>query len=186
MKILKEILRNKSMTKAKIDRKKIYDKFNWYCAYTWMPLWDNWEVDHIISKYHHEYYKMKEDPDREENLFPALKIVNYYKQSKNIEQFREYMETFIPRLKDALTRKNNKSEAKLRRIKSLQEIWYVFWITLKNPFRWKFYFENFWYPKAMTHAKCNSCNNLNELIQMTPDTKGYRCECGYSYFNKTL
>jgi DNA-directed RNA polymerase subunit RPC12/RpoP len=38
----------------------------------------------------------------------------------------------------------------------------------------------------MTHAKCNSCNNLNELIQMTPDTKGYRCECGYSYFNKTL
>jgi hypothetical protein len=65
---------------------------------------------------------MKEDPDREENLFPALKIVNYYKQSKNIEQFREYMETFIPRLKDALTRKNNKSEAKLRRIKSLQEI----------------------------------------------------------------
>lgn len=83
----------------KDKRKIIYDKYNGKCAYCGCDLdKGKWQVDHIISKYHHEYFKLDWDIDRMENLNPSCRQCNFYKGESNIEQFREKMTTLHERL----------------------------------------------------------------------------------------
>lgn len=90
----------------KINRKKIYNKYDKHCAYCGKYLEENrWHVDHIepavrglkTGKY------PKEKLDREENLNPSCPSCNLMKHSFTLEQFRENIEKYI----DSLNRYNN-------------------------------------------------------------------------------
>lgn len=91
-------------------RQQVYDKYEGLCAYTGKPLGEDWQVDHMTSKLKHSYYvfdassveeviKRRKEVDCIENLMPAIKIVNHYKRSLDLEGFRRYMLSFHKRIK---------------------------------------------------------------------------------------
>lgn len=85
-------------------------KFNGLCAYTGKPLDEKWQVDHVIPvcnfgitispecNSREEYEARLKEVDNIENLLPAMRIVNHYKRSLDLEGFRRYMLTFHTRL----------------------------------------------------------------------------------------
>ena len=126
----------------KIDRKIVYEKYNWLCAYTWKPLWDDWQVDHIKPKWQFGY--VTKTPDHEnmnhvDNLLPAIRRVNHYKRGLDLEWFRSYMLRFHERLRKLP--KKTRVESTQKRIDYINHIAELFWITPDKPFDWKFYFE---------------------------------------------
>lgn len=131
----------------KKTRHEVYNKFNGKCAYTGKELGDDWQVDHVTSQYQHSYlYTGKEDYIEYmkkvhdiNNLLPALRIVNHYKRTKNLEQFRRYMTGFHKRL--AKLPKTTRVPATQRRIQYMNSIAEVFGITKDKPFNGVFYFE---------------------------------------------
>lgn len=138
----------------KIDRFAVYNKYGGLCAYTGKPLGDfnskDWQVDHVTSKLHHSYKvfgeagitdvkaKLKE-VDQIDNLLPAIKIVNHYKRSLDLEGFRHYMAYFHKRLAK-LPKKTIVAHTQ-RRKEYMQRIADLFEITQEKPFTGKFYFE---------------------------------------------
>ena len=141
-------------------REKIYAKYNGKCAYTGKPLGDDWQIDHMFSvsdiyyqahghlirsgldpkMYEKELMAaVKEKANRDENLIPALRIVNQYKRSLDLEGFRERMKTFHIRLWKLP--KNTKVSATVKRIAYMNEVAEAFGITPDKPFDGKFYFE---------------------------------------------
>lgn len=135
------------MAISKKIRQQVYDKFGGKCAYTGLPLGDKWQVDHVNSQYQHAYYytgeedynKYKKKVHDIDNLLPALAIVNHYKRTKNLEQFRLYMEGFHKRL--AKLPKKTRVPATEKRIAYMNKIADAFGITVDKPFDGKFYFE---------------------------------------------
>ena len=141
------------------QRQQVYDKYNGRCAYTGKPLGDDWQVDHMISKADFFYYAIKMvkkdvSPDEwrtrvddlcrdgvndEWNLVPSLRIVNHYKRSCNLEQFRQRMADFHIRL--GRLPKKTKRPATVKRIAYMNEVADAFGITPEKPFCGKFYFE---------------------------------------------
>jgi hypothetical protein len=121
----------------KKKRQQIYDKFGGLCAYTGQPLLDGWQVDHMEP--HLYAFMYQRDANREENLVPALRIVNHYKRQKDLEEFRKYMLTFHQRIaklpKNPIVGKSKKRKAYMLTLAEL------FNITPDNPFSGKFYFE---------------------------------------------
>lgn len=85
--------------KRKKHRQHIHDKYGGRCAYCGCELEvKDMQIDHIISKYHHEYFKMDWDIDRMDNLNPSCRQCNFYKAESNIEQFRKKMTTLHERV----------------------------------------------------------------------------------------
>ncbi|HZK68773.1 MAG TPA: hypothetical protein VFC36_04155 [Paludibacter sp.] len=138
----------------KIDRQKVHAKHNGLCAYTGRPLEHDWQVDHVRSKNAWKYYiagecaQMKsyeqrdarlKEVDNIENLLPALRIVNHYKRSLDLEGFRDYMLTFHLRLQK-LPKTTNREKTK-ERIIYMNKIAELFGIEIDKPFDGKFYFE---------------------------------------------
>lgn len=135
-------------------RQQVYEKFNGLCAYTGKPLDDNWQVDHITSKYQIKYNAAKEvarqkdwndyqdtikQIDNIENLFPAISFVNHYKRSYDLEGFKGYLKDFHKRL--AKLPKTTKRPDTVKRIAYMNTIANLFDITIDKPFSGKFYFE---------------------------------------------
>jgi hypothetical protein len=60
----------------------IYQKYDGLCAYSGTPLEDDWQIDHVVPK-------CKGGTDNIENLIPVQKILNHYKRSLGIEDFRK-------------------------------------------------------------------------------------------------
>lgn len=123
----------------KIDRDKVKMKFGGKCAYTGQDLGDDWQVDHMTSKYVHGYRKIEGDVNDISNLMPALRIVNHYKREKGLESFRRYMLTFHKRLYKLP--KKTTVPATERRIIYMNKIADAFGITTEKPFDGVFYFE---------------------------------------------
>lgn len=125
-------------------REAVRKKYNGLCAYTGKPLGEDWQVDHVCSKIKHSYRcrydktKMKE-VDKEENLLPAIKIINHYKRSLDLEGFRHYMLEFHKRL-SKLPKKTSVLRTR-KRIEYMNKVAELFDITPENPFDGKFYFE---------------------------------------------
>lgn len=77
----------------KAIREQVFNKYNGLCAYTGKPLGNDWQVDHMTSKYRHqnqtysncetvdEVERRLKRVDDIENLMPTIKIVNHYKRS---------------------------------------------------------------------------------------------------------
>lgn len=136
----------------------VYNKFGGLCAYTGKPLGDDWQVDHINSKIRHWYNTVQETPhtgtiqeykeefnrrlkdgDNIDNLLPALRIVNHYKRSLDLEGFRSRMMDFHKRL--SKLPKNPVSRQSIRRKEYMYQVADAFGITPEKPFNGKFYFE---------------------------------------------
>lgn len=135
----------------KKTRQLVFQKFNGKCAYTGKPLGDDWQVDHMTSKIKHEwqtYYsygdlseikeKLKEVHNID-NLVPAIKIINHYKRSLDLEGFRAYMLDFHKRL--AKLPKKTNAPLTQRRKEYMLQIADLFEITTQKPFPGKFHFE---------------------------------------------
>lgn len=120
-------------------RQQVYEKYDGLCAYTGKPLGNDWQVDHMTSKYRFFFYGEKELENHIDNLMPAIKIVNHYKRSLDLEGFREYMLTFHKRLKK-LPIKTVVERTKKRK-EYMFEVASLFEITPDSPFDGKFYFE---------------------------------------------
>lgn len=79
------------------------------------------------------------DCDKIENLVPAIKIVNHYKRSFDLNDFRNYMMNFHIRL--AKLPKKTTVEKTKKRIIYMNELANLFAISADKPFCGKFYFE---------------------------------------------
>jgi hypothetical protein len=119
-------------------RKAIRDKFGGLCAYTGRPLGDDWQVDHIDPALYCRLFQR--EANRDENLVPALRIVNHYKRCQNLEEFRQFMLTFHERLKKLP--KTTRVEKSAKRVRYMLSVAEAFGITPDKPFTGKFYFEN--------------------------------------------
>ena len=129
-------------------RQKVYNKFNGRCAYSGTKLEDDWQVDHIIPKHLMNILgpearkRMGFTPgvDDMDNLMPVQKIVNHYKRSLTLEQFRVwYLGGLHKRLKKLP--KNPKVERSINHKRYLLEVAGLFGITPDKPFSGVFYFE---------------------------------------------
>ena len=128
-------------------REQVRLKYNNKCAYTGTELESDWQVDHIKSQFEHSYFYSGEEDFNEykkkvhdiSNLLPAQRIINHYKRSRNLEQFRVFMMTFHVRL--SKLPKNTKIESTKNRIKYMNKVAEYFGITTEKPFNGKFYFE---------------------------------------------
>lgn len=126
----------------------IFNKYGGLCAYTGKPLGGDWQVDHIIPKCSYVWHQPPEtkaiwgvnyDVNDIRNLLPAIKIVNHYKRSLSLEQFRQYMMYFHKRL--AKLPKKTRIDKTKNRIRYMKELADLFGITPDNPFTGMFYFE---------------------------------------------
>lgn len=129
------------MAISKKTRQQVYDKFSGLCAYTGKPLADDWQVDHVCPKCHYKWHQpsIMGTCDDIDNLIPALRIINHYKRSFDLEAFRKAMLTFHERLKK-LPKKTSVPKT-VRRIEYMNEIANHFSITIDKPFSGIFYFE---------------------------------------------
>ncbi len=83
--------------KKKQDRINIWNKYGQRCAYCGCKLeYKDMQVDHIQSKFHHEYYSIN-NVDRVENLNPSCRQCNFYKGGDTIDVFREKIATIHER-----------------------------------------------------------------------------------------
>jgi len=129
-------------------REQVRIKYGGFCAYSGLPLDDKWQVDHVLPKYLNEWLKKGfekpgyialENVNCIDNLLPALRIVNHYKRSLDLEGFRNYMLTFHIRL--AKLPKKTEVENTKKRIAYMNEVAKLFGITIEKPFNGIFYFE---------------------------------------------
>ena len=66
----------------KIDRQKVYDKYNGHCAYCGKAISiKEMQVDHILPK-------RNGGTNDIDNLNPSCRLCNHYKRAANIETFR--------------------------------------------------------------------------------------------------
>ena len=116
-----------------IDREAVYNKYDGRCAYTGKLLGDDWQVDHIVPK-------CLGGTDDINNLAPVLAIVNHYKRSLSIKDFKEW---YLGGLHERLRKlpKNPRSEQGIRRETYLLKVAEVFDITPFKPFCGKLWFE---------------------------------------------
>ena len=69
----------------KIDRQKVYDKYNGHCAYCGKAInIKDMQVDHILSK-------RNGGTDDITNLNPSCRMCNHYKRAADIETFRNVL-----------------------------------------------------------------------------------------------
>lgn len=132
-------------------RQIVHDKFNGLCAYTGKPLGADWQIDHMTSKYEARYidaWNIASTKDWNaakvkihdiKNLMPALRIVNHYKRSLDLEGFRKYMLSFHLRL--AKYPKNPIVKSSIKRKEYMYKVADAFDITIDKPFSGLFYFE---------------------------------------------
>lgn len=120
-------------------RDRVRLKFNGLCAYTGKPLDDKWQIDHIEPDCHFVWGRVTGDKNHIDNLMPAIRIINHYKGSHNLEGFRRYMLSFHLRLKKLP--KNTVVQRTKDRIIYLKKVAELFGITVEKPFDGKFYFE---------------------------------------------
>jgi hypothetical protein len=123
-------------------RERIYNKFGGLCAYSGTPLEADWQIEHINPVVRNCFSKgmMFKDSDNEENMVPVQKLINHYKHSMTLEEFRRwYLGGMHNRLKKLP--KNPISDKNIKRKAYMLKIAAYFGITENNPFSGVFYFE---------------------------------------------
>lgn len=123
-------------------RDRIKMKYGGLCAYSGTPLEDDWQIDHIepIRRDWWQNSMIHKERDNELNMVPCQKIINHYKHSYTLEQFRTWL---LGGLHDRLRNlpKNTKVEKTKKRKEYLKKVADYFGITEDKPFSGKFYFE---------------------------------------------
>lgn len=126
---------------SKKDREIIKQKFGGKCAYTGTELMDDWQVDHMESVERNWWTNTAQKGENHniDNMVPAQRIINHYKHSMGLEQFRDFMKGFHLRI--AKLPKNPKVEKSIKRKAYMLEVARLFDITLNKPFSGVFYYE---------------------------------------------
>lgn len=156
MKTYKHIKKN--LTKA--ARNRVYDKFEGRCAYSGTPLEDDWQVDHVIPVVRVQGVEMFPN-ESEDNLVPTQKLINHYKGSMLLSEFRNER---LAKMHYQLRKlpKNPRVEKSKRRIKYMNTIASYFNITPYHPFDGLFYFEKIKAHKIETGSMPNGFNTEYE------------------------
>ena len=127
---------------SKKNREIVKYTFEGKCAYTGTELLSDWQVDHV-NPLRRDWWLSNSAINKEnhnlKNLYPAQRVVNNYKSSMNLEQFRNFMTDFHLRI--AKLPKNPKTEKSIKHKANMLEIAKLFDITVDRPFSGKFYFE---------------------------------------------
>lgn len=81
----------------KIDRQKVFDKYNGKCAYCSCDLQKGWHIDHIQPVIRDLKTGKFEKPQNHtiENINPACASCNTQKSSYTLEQFRHNIQHFV-------------------------------------------------------------------------------------------
>lgn len=128
------------MAISKTKREAVYLKYGGLCAYTGTPLKEDWQVDHKVPQYLFKEGIYSGDPDDLNNLLPAQRIINHYKRSLTVKDFKEwYLGGLHERLKKLP--KKTKSDSTKKRKAYLLEVADYFGISEDKPFKGLFYFE---------------------------------------------
>ena len=81
------LFRNQTWRKdwiMKIDRQKVYEKYNGHCAYCGKAITiKDMQVDHILPK-------RNGGTNDIDNLNPSCRLCNHYKRANSIESFRDF------------------------------------------------------------------------------------------------
>ena len=123
-------------------RERIYQKYNGLCAYSGTPLEIDWQIEHIDPVVRNWWTNTKAFPDndKEENMVPVQKLINHYKHSISLEEFRTWLLGGLhKRLKKVP--KNPRTEKGKKRKEYILKVAGYFGITENEPFSGKFYFE---------------------------------------------
>lgn len=83
----------------KIDRIKVYEKYDKHCGYCGKLITlKDMQVDHILPLCVRGYTHLDKDFNDDENLMPSCRRCNHYKRGDNLEQFRNKMKTLHERV----------------------------------------------------------------------------------------
>lgn len=83
---------------SKEFRENLWLQYNRRCAYCGEEIeLKDMQIDHISSVYVNELYKTGMDVNQEENLLPACRMCNYYKQTNTIDGFRNNLTNMLMR-----------------------------------------------------------------------------------------
>lgn len=126
---------------SKKDRAIIKQKFDGKCAYTGTELKDDWQVEHIkpIRRNWWENSALFEKDHRIDNMVPVQRIVNHYKHSLTLEDYRKRLLMLHERLKKLP--KNPRTDKGKKRKAYMLEVAELFGVTEDKPFSGIFYFE---------------------------------------------
>lgn len=85
---------------AKIDRQKVYLKYDKKCVYCGCDLETikDMQVDHIVPKWKYVEGYVQGDMNDESNLMPTCRTCNHYKRGYSLEEFRKLMLTLHERV----------------------------------------------------------------------------------------
>ena len=124
----------------KKKREFIKNKYGGLCAYSGTPLEDDWQVDHLVPKLRYELGLAEGDVNDLDNLMPVQKLINHYKRSLPLEDFRTW---YMGGLHERLGKlpKNPKVERSIKRKEYMLKVASYFQVTPDKPFSGKFYFE---------------------------------------------
>lgn len=84
------------------QRDAIYQKYSKHCAYCGREIvFGEMEVDHLIPIYHFEIKPelQNKSPDTFDNLMPACRSCNRYKDTYDIETFRKVLSSIVFKLR---------------------------------------------------------------------------------------
>jgi len=128
----------------KSDRELIRQKFGGRCAYSGTILEPDWQIDHVrpvVRNWFNGTMTFKED-DVLENMVPVQKIINHYKHSLSLEQFRSwYLAGLHLRLKKLP--KEPFCSRSIKRKAYMLKVAEYFGITPEKQFSGTFYFETY-------------------------------------------
>lgn len=127
---------------SKKQREIVRNKFGGKCAYAGTELFPDWQVDHAKAVRRNWFLNnsaIREENHNIDNMIPAQRIVNHYKHSMDVDQFKAFMCDFHLRI--AKLPKNPYSQASIKRKKYMLDIAELFEITPERPFSGSFYFE---------------------------------------------
>lgn len=65
-------IHKEALSSYRKKKKQVYDKFNGKCAYTGQLLQDDWQIDHVTSRFEWALKNKKGDVNHIDNLLPAL------------------------------------------------------------------------------------------------------------------
>lgn len=127
---------------SKKDREFIKQKFGGKCAYSGTELEPDWQVDHIIPVVRNWWTNtaMFEDAHNLDNMVPVQKLINHYKGSIRLEEFRSWLLGGL-HLRLKKVPKNPRTEKGAKKKAYILKIASYFGITEDTPFSGKFYFE---------------------------------------------
>lgn len=123
-------------------RERIYNKFGGLCAYSGTPLEPDWQIDHIdpVVRNWVDGTMLFPKSDCESNMVPVQKLINHYKHSISLHEFRTWL---LGGLHERLKKlpKNPRTIKGQARKNYMLKIAGYFGITEDKPFNGVFYFE---------------------------------------------